>query len=78
MVMTERMRKGLTGEISSELKAVPEKARALLLAKSQQMAGGNKGGTDISNVLLGLLNQRVIGSRAMNLGSTSGCVAESS
>ena len=60
-VMTERMRRGLTGEISSELKAVLEKARTLL-AKSQQTAGENQNATDITNVLLGFLNQRVIGS----------------
>ena len=60
-VMTERMRRGLTGEISSELKAVLEKARTLL-AKSQQTAGENQSPTDITNVLLGFLNQRVIGS----------------
>jgi nuclear pore complex protein Nup188 len=60
-VMTERMRRGLTGEISSELKAVLEKARNLF-AKSQQTAGENQSTADITNVLLGFLNQRVIGS----------------
>jgi len=60
-VMTERMRRGLTGEISSELKAVLEKARNLF-AKSQQTVGENQSSTgDITSVLLGFLNQRVIG-----------------
>ena len=58
-VMTERIRRGLTGEISSELKTVLEKARNLL-AKSQQTAG-QQGVADIMSVLLGFLNQRVIG-----------------
>jgi nuclear pore complex protein Nup188 len=60
-VMTERMRRGLTGEISSELKAVLERARSLF-AKNQQTAGENQSTVDITNVLLGFLNQRVIGS----------------
>jgi nuclear pore complex protein Nup188 len=60
-VLTERMRRGLTGEISSELKAVLEKARNLF-AKSQQTVGENRSTGDITNVLLGFLNQRVIGS----------------
>jgi nuclear pore complex protein Nup188 len=59
-VMTERMRRGLTGEISSELKAVVEKAHSLL-AKSQQTAGERLNDVDITSVLLGFLNQRVIG-----------------
>jgi nuclear pore complex protein Nup188 len=59
-VMTERMRRGLTGEISSELKVVVEKARSLL-AKSQQTAGERLNDVDITSVLLGFLNQRVIG-----------------
>jgi nuclear pore complex protein Nup188 len=59
-VMTERMRRGLTGEISSELKAVLEKARTVL-AKSQQTAGEKQqGAVDIAGVLLSFLNQRVI------------------
>ena len=58
-VMTERMRRGLTGEISSELKAVLEKARTVL-AKSQQTAGEKQSAVDIVGVLLGILNQRVI------------------
>jgi nuclear pore complex protein Nup188 len=57
----ERMRRGLTGEISSELKAVLEKARNLF-AKSRQTVGENQSTGDITNVLLGFLNQRVIGS----------------
>ncbi|KAF8270909.1 hypothetical protein EI94DRAFT_1721425 [Lactarius quietus] len=62
-VMTERMRRGLTGEISGELKAVLEKARGLL-AKSQQTAADKQSaaGVDITNVLLNFLNHRVIGS----------------
>lgn len=60
-VMTERMRRGLTGEISSELKAVLEKARNVL-AKSQQTVGEKQNVVDIVTVLLGFLNQRVIGS----------------
>jgi len=60
-VLTERMRRGLTGEISSELKAVLEKARALL-AKSHQSTGEKQTPVDITGVLLGFLNQRVIGS----------------
>ena len=59
-VLTERMRRGLTGEISSELKAVLEKARNLL-AKSQPTVGENQSTVDITKVLLGFLNQRVIG-----------------
>ena len=61
MVMTERMRRGLTGEISGELKAVLEKARSLL-AKSQQTAADKQSAVDITNVLLSFLNHRVIGS----------------
>jgi len=60
-VLTERMRRGLTGEISSELKAVLEKARALL-AKSHQSTVDKQTPVDITGVLLGFLNQRVIGS----------------
>ena len=66
-VMTERMRRGLTGEISGELKTVLEKARGLL-AKSQQTIGDKQSGgekqspVDITNVLLSFLNHRVIGS----------------
>jgi len=60
-VMTERMRRGLTGEISGELKAVLEKARGLL-AKSQQTAADKQSQDDIMNVLLNFLNHRVIGS----------------
>jgi len=60
-VLTERMRRGLTGEISSELKAVLEKARTLL-AKSHQSTGEKQSPVDITGVLLGFLNQRVIGS----------------
>ncbi|KAH9062300.1 hypothetical protein EDB87DRAFT_336049 [Lactarius vividus] len=60
-VMTERMRRGLTGEISGELKAVLEKARSLL-AKSQQPAADKQSAVDITNVLLNFLNHRVIGS----------------
>jgi nuclear pore complex protein Nup188 len=58
-VMTERMRRGLTGEISSELKAVLEKARAVL-AKSQQTGGEKQSTVEIAGVLLRFLNQRVI------------------
>lgn len=61
VVMTERMRRGLTGEISGELKAVLEKARGLL-AKSQQTAADKQTPVDITNVLLSFLNHRVIGS----------------
>jgi nuclear pore complex protein Nup188 len=60
-VMTERMRRGLTGEISGELKAVLEKAQSLL-AKIQQTAGDKQKPVDITNVLLNFLNHRVIGS----------------
>ena len=60
-VMTERMRRGLTGEISGELKVVLEKARGLL-AKSQQTAADKQDPVDITNVLLNFLNHRVIGS----------------
>ncbi|KAH9002466.1 hypothetical protein EDB86DRAFT_3125995 [Lactarius hatsudake] len=60
-VMTERMRRGLTGEISGELKVVLEKARSLL-AKSQQTAADKQNTDDITNVLLNFLNHRVIGS----------------
>ncbi|KAI0306857.1 hypothetical protein B0F90DRAFT_1807609 [Multifurca ochricompacta] len=59
--ITERMRRGLTGEISSELKVVLERARNLL-AKCQQTTGDKQSAVDITNVLLGFLNQRVIGS----------------
>jgi nuclear pore complex protein Nup188 len=58
-VMTERMRRGLTGEISSELKAVLEKARTVL-AKNQQAGGEKQTTVEIAGVLLGFLNQRVI------------------
>jgi nuclear pore complex protein Nup188 len=59
-VMTERMRRGLTGEISSELKAVLEKARTVL-AKNQQTTGDKQSTPiDIAGVLLGFLNHRVI------------------
>jgi len=58
-VMTERMRRGLTGEISSELKAVLEKARTVL-AKNQQAGGEKQSTVEIAGVLLGFLNQRVI------------------
>jgi nuclear pore complex protein Nup188 len=65
VVMTERMRRGLTGEISGELKVVLEKARGLL-AKSQQTTAADKqqnaSAVDITNVLLSFLNHRVIGS----------------
>ena len=61
VVMTERMRRGLTGEISGELKAVLEKARGLL-AKSQQTSADKQTPVDITNVLLSFLNHRVIGS----------------
>ncbi|KAI9507509.1 hypothetical protein F5148DRAFT_1299700 [Russula earlei] len=60
-VLTERMRRGLTVEISGELKAVLEKARALL-AKSQPTTGEKQSAVDITTVLLGFLNQRMIGS----------------
>lgn len=58
-VMTERMRRGLTGEISSELKAVLEKARTVL-AKNQQAGGERQSTVEIAGVLLSFLNQRVI------------------
>lgn len=58
-VMTERMRRGLTGEISSELKAVLEKARTVL-AKSQPTTSEKQSTVDIASVLLAFLNQRVI------------------
>jgi nuclear pore complex protein Nup188 len=63
VVMTERMRRGLTGEISGELKAVLEKARGLL-AKSQLTPADKQSAStvDITNVLLSFLNHRVIGS----------------
>jgi len=57
-MMTERMRRGLTGEISSELKAVLEKARTVL-AKSQPTSE-KQSAVDIAGVLLAFLNQRVI------------------
>ena len=57
-VMTERMRRGLTGEISSELKVVLEKARTVL-AKSQPTSE-KQSTVDIAGVLLTFLNQRVI------------------
>ena len=57
-VMTERMRRGLTGEISSELKVVLEKARTVL-AKSQP-SSEKQSAVDIAGVLLAFLNQRVI------------------
>lgn len=57
-IMTERMRRGLTGEISSELKAVLEKARSVL-AKSQPTSE-KQSTVDIAGVLLAFLNQRVI------------------
>ena len=60
-VMTERMRRGLTGEISGELKAVLERARSLL-AKNQHTAADKQSAVDITNVLLSFLNHRVIGS----------------
>jgi hypothetical protein len=54
-VMMERMRKGLTVEISSELQTVLEKARNLFFKNvgEHQSTG---------DVLLGFLNQRVISS----------------
>jgi len=58
-VMTERMRRGLTGEISSELKVVLEKARTVL-AKSQPTTSEKQSTVDIASVLLAFLNQRVI------------------
>jgi len=58
-VMTERMRRGLTGEISSELKVVLEKARTVL-AKSQPTTPEKQSTVDIASVLLAFLNQRVI------------------
>lgn len=57
-VMTERMRRGLTGEISSELKVVLEKARTVL-AKSQPTSE-KQSTVDIAGVLLTFLNQRII------------------
>ncbi|KAI0265861.1 hypothetical protein BC834DRAFT_955087 [Gloeopeniophorella convolvens] len=52
---------GLASEVSGELRAVLEKARGVL-ARSQQTAGEKPGATvDITEVLLGFLNQRVIG-----------------
>jgi len=57
-VMTERMRRGLTGEISSELKVVLEKARTVL-AKSQPPTSEKQSTVDIAGVLLAFLNQRV-------------------
>jgi nuclear pore complex protein Nup188 len=61
-VMTERMRRGLTGEISSELRAVLEKAHGLMAKSQHQHTAGEKlSVVDITSVLLGFLNQRVIG-----------------
>lgn len=57
MLMTERMGRG---EILNELKAVLEKARTLLV-KSEQMGGEERSAVDITSVLLGFMNQKVIG-----------------
>lgn len=57
MLMTVRMGRG---EILNELKAVLEKARTLLV-KSEQMGGEERSAVDITSVLLGFMNQKVIG-----------------
>ncbi|KAI0068511.1 hypothetical protein BV25DRAFT_1817355 [Artomyces pyxidatus] len=56
--LTERMRRGLTGEMASELKATLEKARGVL-ERCREVEGPGAG-VDVTKVLIGFLNERVI------------------
>lgn len=58
VALTERMKRGITGEMGSELKAVIEKAREPL-EKSRQVVGAQSS-VDVTKVLVDFLTDRVI------------------
>lgn len=58
--MAERLRRGMTGDMASDLQALLNKAKPLI-AKCDQVVGG-KGGVDVMGVLSVFLQERVVGS----------------
>jgi nuclear pore complex protein Nup188 len=58
--MAERLRRGMTGDMASDLQALLNKAKPLI-AKCDQVIGG-KGGVDVMGVLSVFLQERVVGS----------------
>ncbi|KAI0048058.1 hypothetical protein FA95DRAFT_1133922 [Auriscalpium vulgare] len=59
VALTERMRRGMTGEMGGELKSMIERARGTL-EKSGKVAGGKQGNVDVTKVLLNFLTETVI------------------
>jgi len=55
--LAERLRRGMTGEMAGELRALIEKARGVLV-KSKQVAG--ESAVDVTAVLVTFLNERVL------------------
>jgi len=57
MTMAERLRRGMTGEMASDLQSLLNKAKPII-AKSDTVLG--KAGVDLTQVLLNFLHERII------------------
>lgn len=58
MTMGERFRRGMTGEMNSDLQGLLQKTKAVML-KSEAMLGAGFGGMDLTQVLSGFLDDRI-------------------
>jgi nuclear pore complex protein Nup188 len=57
MTMAERLRRGMTGEMASDLQSLLNKAKPVI-AKSDVLLG--KAGVDLTQVLLNFLHERIV------------------
>ena len=57
MTMAERLRRGMTGEMASDLQSLLNKAKPII-AKSDTTLG--KAGVDLTQVLLNFLHERIV------------------
>jgi nuclear pore complex protein Nup188 len=57
MTMAERLRRGMTGEMASDLQSLLNKSKPII-AKSDAILG--KAGVDLTQVLLNFLHERIV------------------
>ncbi|KAG8219037.1 nucleoporin subcomplex protein binding to Pom34-domain-containing protein [Butyriboletus roseoflavus] len=57
--LAERLRRGMTGEMTADLQALLMRAKPVL-AKSEEVLGKSEGGKDLTQVLLRFLTERIV------------------
>ena len=57
--LAERLRRGMTGEMTADLQALLTRAKPVL-AKSEEVLGKSEGGKDLTQVLSRFLTERIV------------------